>query len=187
MSTTAIIITIVVIILFIIGIILLIYFLRKRNVIPTPTPTPTPPGPTPPGPTPGPPGLPQTCVVQSGNIVCPSFLSSTPAALTNGCHAGAVMEANGNFTIYPTDANNSSNGRPALWTTGSMGRGVPPYQYLIQTDGALSVYDSLGMNIWTNGVYGPDLGPYTATMQDDCNFVISSKNGILWSTNTAGG
>jgi hypothetical protein len=94
---------------------------------------------------------------------------------------GAVylkMQSDGNLVLY-------NDGKKALWSSGTYGRGVAPYRTIMQDDGNLVLYDAKSSPLWHSETYGRGTGPYRAILQSDRNFVLyDSKNAALWSTGT---
>ena len=61
----------------------------------------------------------------------------------------------------------------------------------MQGDGNLVAYKPGGTSsnnaIWATGTNGRGSSPWSAVMQDDCNFVVYGKNNeALWNSNTTG-
>jgi hypothetical protein len=87
------------------------------------------------------------------------------------------MQNDGNLVVY--EKNGSYK-----WASGSNGKGTGPYRLMMQTDGNLVIYDSKDSAIWATGTNGKGGdGPFTLTVTDDKNVVMSSvsKNRI-WSS-----
>jgi hypothetical protein len=101
----------------------------------------------------------------------------------HGCKA--VVEDSGNFVIQ------DRNGR-VRWSTNTAAKSVNysrPFRGVMQQDGNLVIRDSNNSAIWvaySNPKKKKDqVGPYTFTMQDDCNAVVYNGRGKgVWSTGT---
>ncbi len=101
----------------------------------------------------------------------------------HGCKA--VVEDTGNFVIQ------DRNGR-VRWSTNTAAKSVNysrPFRGIMQQDGNLVIRDSNNSAIWvaySNPKKKKDrVGPYTFTMQDDCNAVVYNGRGKgIWSTAT---
>jgi hypothetical protein len=101
----------------------------------------------------------------------------------HGCKA--MVEDTGNFVIR------DRNGRPR-WSSNTAAKAVNysrPFRGVMQQDGNLVIRDSNNSAIWAANS-GPKkkkdrVGPYTFTMQDDCNAVVYNGRGKgVWSTKT---
>src|SRR3990167_3129897 len=110
--------------------------------------------------------------------------------ITNGICQGSVVSANntckvnmqtdGNLVIY------DASGSP-VWSSGTNGKGVPPYRLTMQNTGNLVVQDSQSSVLWQTNTAGKGTPPYKAVMQNDCNFVIYDSNGTpIWASGTYG-
>jgi hypothetical protein len=106
----------------------------------------------------------------SGN--CPS----TQTANNQICRV--VTQSDGNLVIY-----NAAN--QPVWSSGTNGRGTPPYQAVMQSDGNYVLYDANGTALWASGTSGQGSPPYQLIMQDDCNLVVYDQNSkATWATGT---
>jgi hypothetical protein len=110
-----------------------------------------------------------TCSSAINYGLCENKISSSTANL--------IMQDDGNLVVYDKQGNYK-------WASGSNGKGSPPYRLMMQTDGNLVIYDKNNVATWataTNGKGGE--GPFTLTVMDDKNVVMSSdSNKRIWSS-----
>eukprot|EP00960_Hanusia_phi_P030178 748428-Hanusia_phi.AAC.1 len=96
--------------------------------------------------------------------------------LSNNGLYSAVMQTDGNFVVY-------RQGRSALWSSATYGRGTPPYRAIMQTDGNFVVYDSSNKPLWDSKTYNTR-GSYIV-MQNDGNLVLyTAAKKALWASGT---
>jgi len=72
-----------------------------------------------------------------------------------------------------------------LYSSDSSGKGKPPYQLVMKSDGVLAIQDVNNTVIWSAGKSNPagSKGPYKASMRPDGKFVVADANGkVVWST-----
>jgi hypothetical protein len=87
------------------------------------------------------------------------------------------MQGDGNLVLYRDGL--------AKWASSTNGKGKGPYQFYMQPDGNLVVYDSTKKALWASNTYRKGTGPYRAVIQGDNNFVVyDSKNTALWDSKT---
>jgi hypothetical protein len=111
--------------------------------------------------------IPDTCVG-----TCSNYLVNSNRTLS------VNTQQDGNLVIY------NSQGQP-VWSSGSEGRGSPPYFSTMQDDGNFVIYDANNSAIWASWSEGRGTPPFRAIIQSDGNFVIYDKNNnATWATGT---
>jgi hypothetical protein len=111
--------------------------------------------------------IPDTCVG-----TCKDYLINSNKTLSLN------TQQDGNLVIY------NSQGQP-VWSSGSEGRGNPPYFSTMQSDGNFVIYGANNNPIWSTGTSGVGVPPFRAIIQPDGNFVIYDKNNSpTWATGT---
>ncbi len=101
----------------------------------------------------------------------------------HGCKA--IVQDNGNFVIQDRNGN-------VRWSTNTAAKAVnysKPFRGVMQQDGNLLIMDSNNSPVWAANSGArkkkDQVGPYTFTMQDDCNAVVYNGKGKgIWSTAT---
>ncbi len=110
---------------------------------------------------------PGTCSAGINYGLCENKISSSTIDL--------VMQDDGNLVIY--DKKDGS----VKWSTGTNGKGTPPYRLMMQTDGNLIVYDNNNTVLWATSTNGQ--GGNMLTLTDDKNVIMTSpSNKKIWSS-----
>jgi hypothetical protein len=109
--------------------------------------------------------------LRKGNHICsyqnPNFLQSG--------HTSFHVQKDGNLVVYCL-----KNGRKAVWTSNTKGKGRAPYYLTHQRDGNLVLYDQDSKVIWASNTYG-HYGQNILKVQSDGNVVLYDNNSkILW-------
>ena len=113
------------------------------------------------------------CNSNINNGVCPSVMYSD-----NGLYQ-LRLQSDGNL-IEAQVAGNS-----LIWASETSGKGTPPYNLTMQSDGNLVLYDSKNSPLWNSKTSKIGTGPFNLTLQNDKNIVITDSTGKpTWSVQT---
>ena len=92
------------------------------------------------------------------------------------------LQPDGNLVIKQSLDFFNLDAAPALWESGTAGKGTAPYQLIMQSDGNLVIYDSRQSPTWASNTWHNGRGEYKVELDNNGELKIIESNGsIRWS------